>query len=210
MTSLKPYRSALAIAALALLAAACSSGDGVLSSRAGQGQVRIVLASSAGTPLAATGGGDSASATRSHGDSEGGRILSTEVTFSSILARTLQGELVGVGMELPVVVDLHSLVDGGELVLPIGFLPPDTYDQIVIVMIRVALTLQDGTVIEITPPGGGWTAIVPTEPFTVIEGETTTVQLRFLADRSFLWMGDRWEFHPEFDGHHGYGDHDED
>lgn len=107
--------------------------------------------------------------------------------------------------------DVLGLVSDGSLTLPAGFLPPRTYDQLVIVITKVELTTTNGTVITIDPPGGGWTAVIPvTDPFTVAEGETTTVNIRFHPDRSFQWLNGEWEFNPNFDctGHEDGGDDD--
>ncbi len=125
------------------------------------------------------------------------------VTFSSILARNLDGVLTDVTIALPVAVDLFALDESRQATLPIGALPPGTYDQLVVVMTQVELTLLDGTKIAITPPGGGWTAIVAVaQPFTVAEGETTTVGLKFRKDLSFGCGSGKWEYHPRFDCDH--------
>jgi hypothetical protein len=77
-------------------------------------------------------------------------------------------------------------------------LPPATYDQIVVVMTQVEVMTRDSTVIAITPPGGGWTAIVPVCRFDVADGATTTVGLRFDVLRAFSWRDGRHEFKPGF------------
>jgi hypothetical protein len=181
--------------------AACGGQD-----TAGTGRVSIVLSSS-GAVASTTAGAQALGATAdSDGHDSGDHCLAPQaasVTFSSILARTLDGKLVDVTIDLPVAVDLLALVNGKEATLPAGFLPPDTYDQFVVVMTRLELTLASGTKVAITPPGGGWTAVVPVAPpFTVAAGETTTVALRFRRDLSFGCSLGSWEFHPEFECHH--------
>jgi hypothetical protein len=122
------------------------------------------------------------------------------VTFSSLLARSLDGVLTDVTVALPVTVDVFSLGNGKDAALPAGFLPPGTYDQLVVVTTEVELTLLDGTKIAISPPGGGWTSIVSVkEPFTVVDGQTTTVTLKFRKDLSFACGSGNWEYHPKFD-----------
>jgi hypothetical protein len=107
-------------------------------------------------------------------------------------------------------VDLLGLVSGGSFTLPAGFLPPGTYDQLVIVITKVELTLANDTVVTIDPPGGGWTAVIPVrETFTVAEGQETTVNIKFHADGSLRWLNERWEFNPEFDCG-GHEDEDDD
>jgi hypothetical protein len=66
-------------------------------------------------------------------------------------------------------------------------------------MTELELVLQDGTKLAITPPGGGWTGIVGVvAPFTVVEGQTTSITINFRRDLSF-GLGGGWEFDPQFD-----------
>jgi hypothetical protein len=198
---MKHIRSGLALAglAMALGMVACSSGNDM--TNAGKGRVQFVMASSSTAPVVAadTAGGS----TTDHS------LTAANVTFASILARNLDGKLVNVTIELPLTVDVLGLGTSGTFTLPAGFLPPDTYDQLVIVMTKLELTLANGTIVTIDPPGGGWTSVIPvTDPFTVVEGQTTSVTIKFRPDRSFSWLGDGWGFHPEFDcDDHDDGDH---
>ena len=101
-------------------------------------------------------------------------------------------------MGLPVTVDVVSLEDGREIALPDGDLAPGSYDQVVIVMTQFEGVTRNGTTITITPPGGGWTAIVHRCEFTVDEGAETTVSLKFVVDRSFSLHEGRYHFKPHF------------
>ncbi len=172
---------------------------------ANAGRVSIVLSSADTTSAlsAATAAVDGTARSVEPGHGCAG-LQAADVTFSSILARTLDGKLTDVTIDLPVTVDLLELVNGKEATLPAGFLPPGTYDQLVVVMTQLEVTLSNGTKIAITPPGGGWTAVVPVSPpVTVVAGETTTIPLSFHRDRSFGCDLGRWDFHPEFEcGHH--------
>jgi hypothetical protein len=197
----------LAAAAISLAGLACNSSDGASS---GTGQVRFVMASAtapAGTMgttdgLLTVGGGDGALSPLEDGDDRP-RLQEANVTFTSILARTLEGQLVPVNTDLPATVDLLGLVNGHEVTLPVGFLPPGTYDQLVLVMSSVELVKQDGTHVTITPPGGGWTSIVNVRtPFLVTEGQTTNIELRFRWWRAFHMEDGHIEFEPEFDCEH--------
>ncbi len=186
---------------MSLLAACGGAND------ARTGRVSIVLSSTAAAvPKIASPGAGVAEC----GGSTWDHCLAPQaasVTFSSILARTLEGKLVAVTIDLPATVDLLALVNGQEATLPPGFLPPGTYDQFVVVMTQLELTLASGAKIAITPPGGGWTAIIPVSPpFTVAENETTTVALHFRRDLSFVCASGGWEFHPEFECR-GAGEH---
>jgi hypothetical protein len=201
---MKPIRSGFAFAGMAAalcMVAACSNAtDG--GTPGGQGAVRIVMSSSGTAPVAA--------AVTDGGSSTDHSLTAANVTFASVLARNLDGELINVTIELPVTVDVLGLVSDGAITLPAGFLPPGTYDQLVIVMTKLELTLENGTIVTIDPPGGGWTSVIQvTESFTVVEGQTTDVTIRFRPDRSFSWLGDEWGFHPEFDCD-GNGDGDDD
>jgi hypothetical protein len=169
------------------------------------GQVHFVMsagvaptgAASDGLLAVANADGTLAPATE---DDDRPRLQSANVTFTSILARNLEGQLVNVSTTLPTTVDVLTLVNGREVTLPVGFLPPDTYDQLVVVMSSVDLLTENGTHVTITPPGGGWTSIVRVRsPFVVTEGQTTTIQLRLRWWSAFRWMEDHIEFDPEFD-----------
>ena len=202
---MKEIKNRIALAGLATalgIVAACSNGsDSVMQN--GQGAVQFVMSASAVAPATL------AAASREVSSSDH-PLRAANVTFASILARNLDGELINVTIDLPVTVDLIGLGTDGSFTLPAGFLPPGTYDQIVIVMTKVALTLEDGTIVTIEPPGGGWTAVLPVnDPFTVAEGQTTTVDINFRAGRLFRWLNGEWEFSPNFDcpGDHG-GHHD--
>jgi hypothetical protein len=101
-------------------------------------------------------------------------------------------------MDLPATVDVVRMEGGRTIVLPDGDLPPATYDQIVVVMTEVSAMTRDGTTVTITPPGGGWTAIVPICPFEVGDGATTVVGLELNLRNAFKWRGNRFHFEPRF------------
>ena len=115
------------------------------------------------------------------------------------VARSVTGELIDVNIELPYTVDLFALEPDGTATLPDGFLPPGTYDQLIMVMCEVQVTTARDYVITIDPPGGGWTAVIPTCPFVVTEGAETEVQIIFKRGRAFRWIHGGMEFHPEFE-----------
>jgi len=177
------------------IAVGCSGGNTTLSGSVGQ--VQIVLGGDAGLSGATA-------ATRDGGDDHGddndacSRLLGAEVTFTSIVARNLEGQLVPLTLDYPVTVDLMALTDDRPVALPLGTLPPGNYDQLVVVMSTLTLTTKNGTQIAITPPPGGWTKIIRVEPFEVIEGETTTINIKFHRALSFMLFGDRFGFDPHF------------
>ncbi len=203
--------AALLLAALTLVTAACG-GDDVLG--ANEGRVRFVMSSdaagavTAGNPSAPDLSGGQAGALDPstqpsldgddhHGDGMAW-FQSANVTFSSILARNQDGVLVDVAMDLPTTVDVMTMDGGKNVVLPDGELAAATYDQLVVVMTQMEGVTRDGTAISITPPGGGWTAIVPICPFVVDEGSTTVVGLSFKLRTAFSWRNQKYYFQPAF------------
>jgi hypothetical protein len=184
------------------LAAGCSNSDSMTGKT--KGNVRFTM----GGPIAqaATVGGAS-SVTLA--DGTGRTITSATINLSSILARNLDGQLIDVTMDLPVTVDLIGLINGHTVTLPIGSLPVGSYDQLVIVIRSLHVELSDGTQIDVTPPGGGWTAVVAVDAFDVVDGQLTTVNLHFRSGDAFRWLDGRLEFDPAFDcdadHHHGGG-----
>ena len=192
--------------ALAFAISGCGTSDLV---GVDQGKVRFVLsggdfepispASSVAEPDATATTGEPMASSEpygEHGDHDRPHIQSLNLTFSSILARNLDGVLVDVAMELPATVDVMLMEEGRQIVLPDGELPPATYDQLVVVMTAVSVVTGDGTRITVEPPGGGWTAIVPVCPFTVEEGSTAVVGLEFGLRQMLRFRDGRFWFHP--------------
>jgi len=139
-------------------------------------------------------------ATGDHDEDKPSRFFqSAQVTFSSILARNLAGELVPATMDLPVTVDVVTMEGGRQVALPDGDLPPATYDQVVVVMTEVQVATHDGTTITMDPPGGGWTSIIQVCPFEVGGDGTTTVGIQFDLKRAFSWRDNRYHFQPRFE-----------
>jgi hypothetical protein len=190
--------STFALAAL-ILGGCSDSGKMVGSSNTGR--VRMIMG---GPRQAATGGVAAATALN---DGTGRTLTAAEITVSSVLARNLDGQLIDVTMDLPATVDLVALIGGGTTELPIGALPVGTYDQLVVVIRSLHVELSDGTQVDVTPPGGGWTAIVNTDAFDVVDGQVTTVTLHFRANGAFQFVNGHLEFTPGFDCEH---DHDHD
>ncbi|MEQ1855538.1 MAG: DUF4382 domain-containing protein [Longimicrobiales bacterium] len=197
--------------ALALTLAACSGSDSMLAPN--QGRVRFVLGSENGA-VAVSGSAGVASATfdgttftgtdpldGGSGNHPRPPVKAANVTFSSILARNLDGVLVNVDMDLPASVDVITLETGRQIQLPEGELAEGTYDQVVVVMTEVSVVLWNDTQITIVPPGGGWTAIVPLcPPVEVEEGGESTVALTLDVRGAFLASGNGFHFMPKFRG----------
>ena len=186
-----------------VLLGGCSSSDSL--SGNGNGNVRFrmggsttqaaAVASTSPVPLA---------------DGTGRTITAATISLSSILARNLDGQLIDVTMALPVTVDLVALIQGHTVDLPIGSLPVGSYDQLVIVIRSLHVELSDGTQIDVTPPGGGWTAIVAVDGFDVVDGQVTTVNLHFRGAGAFHWLNGELEFDPGFDSDVDRGGDDDD
>jgi hypothetical protein len=194
-TSVRDCALVLAIAALLCVAAGCSDGNGSLNG--GQGNVRVMLTSEAAVTAATTTDGDD------DGDHDGDDILSrlteANATFASLLARNTDGELVDLAIELPHTVNLVELAGGDTVELPTGTLPPGTYDQLVVVITELELVFDNGGKIALTPPGGGWTRIVRVTPFEVIEGQVTTLEVRFRPRMAFRELAGGFGFFPDFE-----------
>jgi len=177
----------------------CGNSDNVLGVDAGR--VQFVITSDAGATMPAAGALQNSPVTTDGYDHDGYRrfFQAGKVTFSSILARDLDGVLVNVELEtLPVTVDLEMLEGGKQVTLPEGGLPVGTYDQVVVVMTQVEVVTLDSTIISITPPGGGWTAIVPICSFSIDGEDSTTVALQFNLNRAFSWRDNHYHFQPGF------------
>ena len=158
-----------------------------------------------GSPAASTTMGTTGSTTvlGDYHDGDGTDILSklehVNVTFSSLLARNLDGDLIDLVIDLPRTVDLIGLMNGQQISLPTGTLPPGMYDQLVVVITHVEFVFLDGTKVDLTPPGGGWTKIVSVTPFEVIEGQTITIELRFKPFQAFREFDGEFQFFPDVD-----------
>jgi hypothetical protein len=207
----------LATIAFAIVLAGCSSDStNDLFENEPEGNVRVLLTSggsSAAAVLAGRGEGKGDGSDADEGGDEPGDepapsnpIVGVVIRVSDFEARstTLQ-QFVDIAAEFPVEVDLVALsAGGGSFELAVGSLAPDTYDELIIVLSALVLTAEDGTVVTIEPPGGGWTVPLTVEPFTVVEGEVTTIQLE-LDPSSFQFdidadLGDldADDFDPQF------------
>ena len=171
------------------------------------GKVQVTLQRDGGGlgDIVANAVADSPAALADHGDDDGGNrargtwtFQTATVTLSSVMARTTKGELVDLDIDLPVDVDVVRIDGGRQLQLPDGFLPGDTYDQIVLVMTAVRGLTRDGTAVTIQPPGGGWTAVIPICPLEVDESQTTAVGIALNVRNSFVQAGNWWSFQPRF------------
>src|SRR5262245_36326522 len=211
----------LMLVAIAFFPACSGSHD---DSDTGSGNVHVVLTSAPTTgmvspaastlsPSAETTGLSSAALGTENddgdgddqGEDEGNDILSklahVNVTISSIVARNLDGALGDLVTDLPQTIDIKSLMDGKQITRPAGTLPPGMYDQIIVVIRSVEFVFNDGTSKLLTPPGGGWTRIIPVETFEVIDGQDITIELRFNPLRAFGEQNGEFEFSPDFECH---------
>ena len=169
------------------------------------GNVRVVLSASSSTSFSASqddddDGDDDDDNDKRDGENFLSRLESANVTFASLLARNLDGELIDLDIDLPHTIDLVALGAGQEVTFPAGTLPDGDYDQLVVVMTELEATFVDGGSIALTPPGGGWTAIVRVGPFSVVDGETVTINLNLRLARAFRRLDGAFRFFPEFEG----------
>jgi hypothetical protein len=184
--------------ALVLIGAGCSNSDGSLNPERGNVMISLTSEPSPALAAATTHDDDDDHDRPDHDDDITRRLAEVNVTFSSFLARNLDGQLIDLSTRLPRTVNMIPIVRGGSLDLPMGTLPAGSYDQLVVVMTDVEYVFLDGGKIKITPPGGGWTSIVAVCPFEVTEGEVTTIKLRFRPRDAFRQEGGEMRFHPSF------------
>ena len=170
------------------------------------GNVRVVMSASDQSslaPLLSTSGDDDDDDDGEHrGDRFLERLETANVTIASLLARNTAGQLIDLDMDLPQTIDLKALLGGENTSLPAGTLPAGDYDQLVVVMTKLDLTFVDGGALALTPPGGGWTSIVRVAPFTVTDGQDTTIELNFRMGGALREIGGVVKFFPDFEGHH--------
>ena len=191
----------------ALLSLAASTACSALTGSDDDGNVRVVLSASDQASLAPSLSGDDGHDDDDDAGSNSGRrfldrLETAEVTIASLLARNLDGQLIGIDMDLPQTVDLKALLAGEETSLPAGSLPAGEYDQLVVVLTQVNLTWPDGGALSLTPPGGGWTSIVRVAGFTVADAEPTTIELQFRLGGAFRELNGAVRFFPDFNGKH--------
>jgi uncharacterized protein DUF4382 len=193
----------LLLTALVWVAACSQSHGGTNDRRGGAVQIKLSAPTSTGTTaVRGTVGSAVPAGTTTSSEDDGGvlsKLAHVNVTFSDLLARNLDGDLINMTIDLPHTVDLMTLVNGGQITLPTGTLPPGMYDQLVVVIKNVEFVFLDGTSVVLTPPGGGWTRIVPVTPFEVVDGQTITIDLHFRPGQAFGENGGEFEFFPDFD-----------
>jgi len=202
VTIRRPVQLLVALSVL-LYTSACSAFTG---SGDDGGNVRVVMSaseqSSLAPSLAASDNDDDDNGGEHRGDRFLERLETANVTIASLLARNTDGQLIDLDMDLPQTIDLKALLDGGNTTLPAGTLPAGDYDQLVVVMTKLDLTFIDGGALALTPPGGGWTSIVRVAPFTVADGQDTTIELNFRMGGALREIGGVVKFFPDFEGHH--------
>lgn len=166
------------------------------------GNVKVVLSATSQSAAAPSLSGSDDDSGGTNGGDALSRLSEANVTFASMFARNLKGELISLGLDLPQTVDLKALLSNKQLTLPAGTLPAGDYDQLVVVMTQVELKFVNGGGLSLTPPGGGWTSIVRVTPFTIADGAESTIDLKFHLGGAFRGMGNDLQFFPDFEGHH--------
>lgn len=182
--------AAVLVVGLAGVVAGCSSSN---DGKGSQGSLAITLgatsAPAAGAVQASAAGTDDA---LSH-------LKAAVITLSGIEARMADGTWVPVETGLPVDVDLIAILNAGNVAtLPADLLPEGDYDALELRITAVQLTLQNDTIVAITPPGTGWTARIPVS-FSVVAGQSTVVNLKLRCGSSFKLFEGQIEFDPEIE-----------
>jgi hypothetical protein len=188
---------AVALIGAAILLGSCSNTPNT----SDKGMMRLHIGATpttmGGTAPAVTGEDDALS-----------HLTAATITISSIeVHSTADGTWVPVASGLPVTLDLLAIMNsGGTATLPADLVPPGTYDAIQLGITKLDLTLTDGTMVSVTPPGTGWTVQIPVT-FTVVAGQATDIKLNVHCDGSFHLLNGVFEFDPEIDGENE--DHDD-
>ena len=182
--------------AAALLTASCSSSHSPTAA-SNQGVVKMTMKASGSVPAATT-----ASATAGDGvtpaDASRGPQAAT-IVLSGASAQLADGSFVPVTATFPYTVDLLALAQsGGSVSLPDGLLPEGSYTGLQITITQASITLHDGTVITITPPGAGWVVLIPVT-FDVVAGQATQLTLTLRCDHSFHFLNGHFEFDPDIE-----------
>lgn len=175
---------------LAAVVAGCSSSN---DSKGSQGSLAITMAASGtaasgATQAAATGTDDAIS-----------HLKAAVITIAGIEARMADGTWVPVETGLPADIDLIAIITAGNVAtLPADLLPEGDYDALELRITAVKLTLLNETIVEITPPGTGWTVRIPVS-FSVVAGQSTVVNLTLHGPGSFKFFDGEYGFDPEID-----------
>ena len=196
MTTRSAFSLAMIMVVLAL-ATSCASTD----KNANKGSVAMTFKASGAFPAPTTlAAGDS-------GPLNSGPPTSATIVISEASARTTGGTFETISGTFPKTIDVLALTEsGGSVTLPAGLLPDGSYSAIQITITEVSITLNDGTVVTITPPGSGWQTLIAVN-FDVIAGQETTITLNLHCERSFRFLNDHFEFEPDIEieevgGHH--------
>ena len=202
MTPFHRMRTLFLLVTAVALVTACSGSHGESDARTGN--VRVMLTSAPATTSTAASSAASLGSGSTAWDDDGGddilsRLAQVNVTFATLMARNLDGDLVDLTIALPKTVDLIPVINGQSITLPDGTLPAGTYDQFVVVITHVEFVFTNGGKVDLTPPGGGWTKIIPVQPFEVVAGQTTTIELRFKPFHAFDDSDGEFRFFPDFD-----------
>jgi hypothetical protein len=183
-----------AVLAVVAIAPGCSSND---HSSPNKGNLTM--------SLKATGSASGAAATATAkagapapADQEGGPTAAS-ITISGASVKTPDGTWIPMVGSFPVVVDVIALATSGAgVTLPADVVPAGHYEAIQITITAVNLTLHDGTMVAITPPGTGWEVMIAVS-FDVVAGQQTVVTLNLRCDHSFHFLNGEFEFDPDIE-----------
>jgi hypothetical protein len=177
---------------LAGLVAGCSSNN---DSNGPKGSLAVALRA---VRAASTNPDPGTAATADQGDASS-RLRAAEVTMAGVEARMGDGTWVPVETGLPMDIDLIGIMDSGHVAtLPADLLPEGSYNALELRITRARLTLLEGKERALTPPGTGWTVLVPVS-FSVTAGQATTVNLTLHGASSFKLFDGEIGFDPEFE-----------
>lgn len=185
-------RTLSAVAVLTLLVSGCTSSEPQTMSQS-QGVVSMTLKASGAIPSGAPSPAPGLAADMGSGPA------AVAIVVAGVSARTTDGTWIPLAGSYPQTVDLLALVHGGGgATLPADGLPEGSYDALQITISSASITLQDGTIIAITPPGAGWQVLIPVA-FEVVAGQETKITLDLKCDASFHFANGQFRFDPDIE-----------
>lgn len=183
-------RTLSAVAVLTLLVTGCTSSEPQTIS---QGVVSMTLKATGAIPSGAPSPAAGIAADMGSGPS------AVTIVVAGVSARTTDGTWIPLAGTYPQTIDLLALVHGGGGVsLPADGLPEGSYDALQVTISSATITLQDGTIIAMTPPGNGWQVLIPVA-FEVVAGQETKITLDLKCDASFHLANGQFRFDPDIE-----------
>jgi hypothetical protein len=188
----------LAVAGAALLLTTSCSSSHSPTTPANMGAVKMTMKASGTVAAATTAAATSSGKGVAPADMSNGPTAAN-IVISGASAQLTDGTFVPVTATFPQTIDQLALAtSGGSVTLPAGLLPDGSYTALQITITQASITLHDGTIVTITPPGTGWLVLIPVT-FDVVAGQETQITLNLRCDHSFHFLNGEFEFDPDIE-----------